>query len=249
MSTRLKQVLLVTLGAVLAAVMIFLGLWQMQVFVDKGNRSVEERAAQPPVPLSEHVATSGEVGDIYGKQVTFTGTYLPAQEIRIPGEGDERILTAVELADGRVLPVVRGATASGAPVEPPPAGTVTETGLFLPGEGDADEGLPDGKLHSVRMPLLAQQWPQQLIPGFVTLGAQDAAAQGLTQASVKLPGGEGSAQNGGYALQWWVFAAFALGMSITFAHTLGVRERRREEAALAAAAEAAPETSKENETA
>ena len=100
------------------------------------------------------------------------------------------------------------------------------------------------------MPLLAQQWPQQLIPGFVTLGAQDAAAQGLTQASVKLPGGEGSAQNGGYALQWWVFAAFALGMSIKLAHSLGVQDRRREEGELAApGTPSASETTKEEQTA
>ena len=70
MSTRLKQILIVGVGAVAAAVMIVLGLWQMQVFVDKGNRSVEDRAAQAAVPLSEHVASDGEVGDIYGKQVT-----------------------------------------------------------------------------------------------------------------------------------------------------------------------------------
>ena len=53
---------------------------------------------------------------------------------------------------------------------------------------------------------------------------------------MELPSGEGSLQNSGYALQWWVFAAFGLGMSIRFAHGLGVRERRRQEAALAASA-------------
>lgn len=250
MSTRIKQVGLVSIGAVVAAVMIFLGLWQMQVFVDKGNRSVEDRAAQPPVPLAEHIGTAGEMGDIYGKQVTFTGTYLPQQEILIPTGAGQRVLTAVELPDGRVLPVVRGLASDPTRIAAPPAGVVTETGLFLPGEGDPDSVVPDGVLRSVRMPLLAQQWHQQLVSGFVTLTEQESAAQGMTHAPVSLPGGEGSAQNGGYALQWWVFAAFALGMSIKLAHSLGVQEHRREEGELAApGGPSAPETIKEEQTA
>ena len=47
--------------------------------------------------------------------------------------------------------------------------------------------------------------------------------------------------NGSYALQWWLFAAFALGMSIKLAVDAGERERRRlDEDALAAAATVAP---------
>ena len=232
MNTRLKQILIVGVGAVAAAEMIVLGLWQMQVFVDKGNRSVEDRAAQAAVPLSEHVASDGEVGDIYGKQVTFTGEYLPEQTVLIPTADGVRVLTAVALADGRILPVVRGLAANDEPYAAPPTGVVTETGLFLPGEGDPDGVVPDGTLRSVRMPLLAQKWPQQLIPGFVTLNAEESSAQGMQQAPVSLPSGEGSARNSGYALQWWVFAAFALGMAIKLAHTLGVKQRNQDDAVL-----------------
>ena len=109
---------------------------------------------------------------------------------------------------------------------------MTETGLFLPGEGDPDGVVPDGTLRSVRMPLLAQKWPQQLIPGFVTLNAEESSAQGMQQAPVSLPSGEGSARNSGYALQWWVFAAFGMGMAIKIAHAMGVKERKAAEAAL-----------------
>lgn len=245
MSTRAKQVGLVGIGLALAAVMIWLGLWQMQVFVDKGNRSVEDRASQPAVPLAEHLGSDGQVGDIYGKQVTFTGTYLPGQEVVIPTGAGQRVLTALQLDDGRVLAVVRGLTTGGAGA--PPTGVVTQTGLFLPGEGDPKGVVPDGSLRTVRMPLLAQVWPQQLVAGFVTLNAAESAAQGLAQAPVQLPGGEGSVQNSGYALQWWVFAAFALGMSIKFSHTLGVQQRRREEDKLTASAETLPSTTTEED--
>lgn len=242
MSTRTKQALFVLVGVVVAGVMVFLGLWQMQVFVDKGNRTVQARAEQAPVPLLDFVGANGAVGDVYGKQVVATGRYLPAQQLTIPaGDGVVRVLTAFELADGRVLPVVRG-VAPTASVPAPPSGTVTQTGLLLPGEGDAAASDP-AQLGSVRMPLLAQRWQQQLIPGFITLTAEDAAAQGLGHASVSLPTGEGSMQNGGYALQWWVFAAFALGMAIKLAQSVGARERQAREDA--ARAELAPANGKD----
>ena len=236
MSTRLKQVLILLVGVVGALVMVFLGLWQMQVFVDKGNKTVEDRAAQAAVPLEDHLGSEASLADIYGKQVTVTGSYLPDHQILIPGEGGYRVLGAFEVVDGRTLPVVRGLTPSESDITPPPAGQVTETGLFLPGEGNVldDRGVavqvPDGQLASVRMPALAQEW-SNLVPGFITLGAADSEEQGLAQAPVNLPTGEGSAQNSGYALQWWVFAAFGLGMAIKLAHSLGVRERTAQEAA------------------
>lgn len=233
MSTRLKQLLIVAAGAVVAIVMVFLGLWQAQVFVDKGNRTVADRAEQPAVALSDHLDSPG-LGDLYGKQVIVTGHYLPDQEITIPADGGVRVLTAFELADGRVLPVVRGFAADGSPMAGAPTGERTEQGLLLPGEGDSDVEVGDGQLGSVRMPLLAQHWTQQLVAGFVTLDGQHAAAQGLAQAAVTLPEGQGEARNAGYALQWWVFAAFGLGMTLKIAHAVGARERRaREEEARA----------------
>ena len=66
----------------------------------------------------------------------------------------------------------------------------------------------------------------------MTLNAEESSAQGMQQAPVSLPSGEGSARNSGYALQWWVFAAFALGMAIKLAHTLGVKQRNQDDAVL-----------------
>lgn len=235
MSTRLKQILVVSIAAVGALVMVFLGLWQMQVFVDEGNRTVQDRAAQAPVPLDEHMGSAGEIGDIYGKRVTITGRYRDEQ-VLVPGVGGRRVLAAFEVRDGRTLPVVRGFVADGVPIPPPPTGERVETGIFLPGEGDVKDDrnmpvpVPPGQLASVRMPALAQLWPQQLVPGFVTLDESDATAHGLAPARVHLPTGDGSARNSGYALQWWVFAAFGLGMAIKIAHTMGVKERRAADA-------------------
>lgn len=226
MGIRAKQTILVAVGLVFAVLGGVLGLWQMQVFVDKGNRSIEARTELPPTPLFDHVRDDGTTDDIYGKPVTVKGFYLPTEQLIIPGEGNSvRVLTAFQTTAGRVVPIVRG-LARRDDVPAPPAGVLQQTGLFLPGEGDAASSGRPGEIGSVRMPLLAQRWPQhQLVPGFVTLSESDAAAQGLAQAPVDLPEGKGSFQNGGYALQWWVFGAFALLMTIKWAQVLGRKER------------------------
>lgn len=220
-----KQALVGVVGFGLALAMIWLGLWQMQVFESKENSSAVARAAQPAVWLLDFVGTDGTVGDIYGKTVWVSGSYQPADQVLVAGEdGTVRVLTALLLADGRVLPVVRGTVGSlTVPAPPPPAGTVTQTGVFLPSEARADHPVPADALGSVRLPLLAQRWSQPLLPGFITLGAADAAAQGLSPAIAVLPTGEGSVQNIGYALQWWVFAAFAVLLTVRFVRTIGRR--------------------------
>lgn len=226
MSVRARQALIVAAGLAVAAVMVVLGLWQMQRSIDSGAAGVRARAEQAAVPLLDYLHADGTTDDIYGKQATVTGEYLPAQQLLVGGpDGALRILTAFRVADGRVVPVVRG-LAPGAVAPAPPAGTRTESGIFLPGEGDSDAAAPAGGLASVRTPLIAQRWPQRITPGFLTLDAAHASAQGLAGASVTLPQGERSLQNGSYALQWWLFAAFGLGMSIKLAHDVGERARR-----------------------
>ena len=71
MPLRVKQTLVILAGVLVAAVMTWLGLWQLQVFTDQGNASAAARAQQPAVPLLDHVDAAGIVGDIYGKPITL----------------------------------------------------------------------------------------------------------------------------------------------------------------------------------
>lgn len=240
MSTRLQQLLIVLAGALVALVMVGLGLWQMQVFVDQGNRTAAARAQESPVPLLDNVGTDGSVGDMYGKPVVVTGRYLPDQQVLVQDEqGGLRVLTAFQVHDGRVLAVVRGSVAGGS-APPPPVGELTQGGVFLPSEAGADHTVQAGRLGAVRLPLLAQEWPQQLLPGFITVDAAESARQGLGAAALKLPTEEGSWRNGGYALQWWVFAAFGFAMSVAIARSLGLRHQREVERGLLEAQEVPP---------
>lgn len=226
MTVRGRQVLIGLAGAVVVVALLSLGLWQMRVFEDREAYNAEARAAQPPVQLVDYVARDGTVGDIYGKQVTVSGRYLPAEEVRVMDpDGSVRVLSAFQLADGRVVAIVRGLGPATGELPAAPPGSVTQTGIFLPTEAAADHAVADGMYASVRLPLIAQWWPQQLVPGFVTLSAEQASAQELYPATAVLPTGEGSLQNLGYALQWWVFAAFAGFMTWRFVHVLGRRGR------------------------
>jgi len=222
---RLKQWLVAVLGTAVCLTMLGLGLWQMRVFEDKENENAALRAQQPAVPLLDNVGADGTVGDIYGKPVTVAGSYLPDQQVLVlDATGSVRVLGALQVSDGRVLAVVRGTVPSvSSPIPTPPTGAVTVTGVFLPSEAADERAVPSGTLASVRLGALAQVWPQQLLPGYVTVSAGDSRDHGLAAAVVTLPTGTGSLQNIGYALQWWVFAAFGAFMTIRFVRALGRR--------------------------
>lgn len=204
---------IVLLGIVAAVVMFGLGLWQAQVSRHGGQQAAAELTAMPVVTMNPEIS-GDRTGASWGRTVSASGHYLD-QEFRVVDDRGVRILTAFELDDGRVLPIVRGTGVS----VPPPNGTLVQHGVFLPTEGDADHSVPTGELGSVRLQTVAQYWPQQLVPGFLTLAADDAAAQGMTAAEVVLPTLDGSVRNSGYALQWWAFGTFALVMTGVWART------------------------------
>jgi cytochrome oxidase assembly protein ShyY1 len=225
MTVRARQALISVGGAIVTVVLLALGLWQMRVYEDREAYNAEARAAQPAVQLVDYVGMDGAVGDVYGKQATVVGHYLPDQQVRVVDpDGTVRVLTAFELADSRVIGIVRG-TESGGDAARPPQGTLSQTGIFLPTEAGDERVVGAGAYSSVRLPLIVQAWPQQVVPGFITLNADEAAAQGMRPATAVLPSGQGSLQNLGYALQWWVFAAFAAFMTWRFVRVLGRRGR------------------------
>ena len=130
-----------------------------------------------------------------------------------------RVLTPLRQADGSVVAVVRGLDSVEA--GEPPAGQVSQMGVLLPSE--QSPGGPVTELTAVQVPVLAQRWPGPLVDGYVILSAPDASEQGLEPAEASLPTGRGRLRNGAYALQWWVFAAFAVGMAIRMARDQGRR--------------------------
>ena len=195
--------------------MLSLGLWQMESFRDQGEEALIARINEPAAELTEVAPIGVLPRDGYGRTVTAQGSYLPDQQLLIidPVEPDTtRVLTAFQLADGSVVPVVRGVSAD-TPAAPP-TGQSSVRGVLLPTEAEPETELPPGQLGSVRLPRITQLWPQQLVSGFIVLDAEGAAAQGLIPAEVVLPSNAGQARNQGYALQWWIFAAAAVAATV-----------------------------------
>jgi cytochrome oxidase assembly protein ShyY1 len=154
--------------------------------------------------------------------VQFEGSYLGQYQLVLPVDGRPdiyRVLTPLRQVDGSVVAVVRGL--AGAEPAAPPAGRVSDLGVLLPSEQSS--GRPATELTAVQVPVLAQRWPGPLVDGFVVLSAADASEQGLEPAVADLPTGSGRLRNGAYALQWWVFAAFAVVMAIRMARDQGRR--------------------------
>jgi cytochrome oxidase assembly protein ShyY1 len=236
--TRLRQGLIIALGIVLAAVMVALGFWQLEVYHRQGEAAAARRADAAPIPLSSVARPGSSAAAGFGRSVTFEGSYDPALQLLVPAEGGTeqfRVLTGLRQADGSVVAVVRGVI-SRPPAPAPPSGQVQQIGVLLPTEEHAAEGnLPTGQIASVRLPTLAQQWPSPLIDGFVTLSGADAASQGLEPATLQLPESPGRLRNGAYVGQWWLFAAFALFMAVRMARDIGVHEAEMAEAEVAEA--------------
>jgi surfeit locus 1 family protein len=222
--TRLRQALILVLGLVLAAGMVGMGIWQFDVYQMQGEAAAVRRAAAPAVELRQVAPAGSAVRDGYGRTVALTGTYLahPQALVALADRPDMlRVVTPLRQPDGSVVAVVRGLVPESADdpqPPPPPAGMLTQTGILLPSE---QASLPTGQ--SLRVSVLAQSWPSPLVDGFVVLSAADARAQSLEPAPASLPEARGRLRNAAYALQWWVFAAFAVFMAVRMARDTGRR--------------------------
>ena len=221
--TLLKQIGIILAGLAAAALMIALGGWQLGVYLAQGQASAQERANEPAVQLSSVAPPGQQVGDAYGRTVEFSGHYDPELQELIPVEGADdqyRVLTGFLLDGGGAVAVVRGVV-TGRQAPPPPTDRSTQRGIFLPSESSPGPDDPTAVPTTVDLPSLTQRWDPQLVNGYVTLSADQAEAQSLQPAEVALPKGDGRLRNGFYALQWWVFAAFAVGMAIRMARDFG----------------------------
>jgi len=111
------------------------------------------------------------------------------------------------------LPVVRGFVTGAAAATPPPDGTLRIGGGLAPGESPSPDPVPSGQIGSVDLSQLVNTWPGELYNAFGFLESESpATASGL--ATVPTPMGETGVnwRNAAYAVQWWVFAGFALWM-------------------------------------
>ncbi len=230
-SPRLWGAHLVALVCVAAAVA--LGLWQYDAWqahreaerVDLTNAEPESLTAvlgaDQPFP-TEHV----------GRPVELEGTWLPEGTVLVSGreesgEDGSWVVTPLTVGGPRepAIPVVRGWVPGTDPAAAPapPTGTAALIGWLQPGEGTgaADQDPTDDVLPQVRIADLVQRVDVDLYGGYVVVdpaataetGGRNAGTTGLEPATLdQLPpaGTFTGWRNIAYAIEWWLFAAFAL---------------------------------------
>jgi cytochrome oxidase assembly protein ShyY1 len=211
-------------GLILGSVALFLwlGAWQWGRVYEPAP-TAETVKAGPIVDVSSIYSTGEPVPDAaVGQLVRLTGEYNAAAQLLVPhhevgGPARFWVLTPLELADGSVMPVVRGWSeeTSGAAVEAP-SGAVVVDGWLSPPESDslragAPEVMPEGQVAIVSSAELLSLWDGPLYQGFVTLRHQRPASELPVVEPLASSLSRGlSWQNLAYAVQWWLFAGFAI---------------------------------------
>ena len=213
---------LLGLVLVLCATFVWLGRWQLGVAESTAQReAVEQARSQAPADLTTllqpHAAVPGRPVVAAVRRHRPLRRRGPAARARAAGSRARPglwVLTPFVLDDGgATLPVVRGFVTDAASATPPPEGTLTIRGGLAPGESPSPDPVPAGQIGSVDLSQLVNTWPGELYNAFGFLESESpATASGL--ATVPTPLGETGVQwrNAAYAVQWWIFAAFALWM-------------------------------------
>lgn len=204
-------------AAVALGFCVVMGLWQLGVY---DSRQEHERADTQAVP---RVALDGLWGAdepfdsrLNQRPVTIEGSFAPADEQmwvvgkQQDGQTGAWLLSPVLVGDAAIL-VVRGWAPEVTELPEVPAGDVTIEAELEPGESGGAPFDPDTReIGSVRIPALTNELPYDLYSGFA-ISTSSSAAGGLALAEtppVEVPWTTGL-RNLAYALQWWVFGAFA----------------------------------------
>jgi cytochrome oxidase assembly protein ShyY1 len=232
--TALKPRWLALFALLVVVVVTFaeLGVWQLHVAQDKGladalRKAHEARPVQVDSLLRPHQTYPGSAS---GRPVTATGRYAADGQLlvgprRLDGRTGWWVVTPLVVqASGGRLAVVRGFVESPQDVSAPPSGDVQLTGAMAQGEspsttpattGGSDGGPATPELGSVDLAVLVNRWPGDLYNAFVFAeqeqadGRELALSPGLHRVPPPEVTGGLEWRNAAYALQWWMFAAFA----------------------------------------
>lgn len=215
-----------------------------------------ERLAAEPVPVEDVLAPqTGLTADDVGRRVVLSGRYAPEEEVLVPGRqvggvDAVMIVTGFHLTEGvhagAIMPVVRGWLPSaelaatrleagvegergiaGVAVPAAPRGTVEVVGVLNAGEAVEGAALPPGQVAAISPAQLTNLWGGPMFSAYLVAQAPGGAAA-LEPAPV--PGADDepglNLQSLAYAVEWWIFAAFAVFMWVRILRDQ-VRERRQ----------------------
>lgn len=218
---RPRWLALLALALAVAGVFAALGSWQL----DRSRAEVRERdlraqAAQTPVPLADVLAPQQAVTTEAARATVVVGGELEADWVRLSprrelGDRTGSWVVAPLVVDGTEPParlaVLLGWQA-GDDVPQVDGGAVELTGVLRGSEAPSGAEVEGAVLETVSTADLLNVWGAPVYTAYLVASADDARAAGLepvpTEPEVRGLGFD--LQNLSYALEWWVFAAFAL---------------------------------------
>jgi len=155
----------------------------------------------------------------YGRSVTATGSFIDSDQVQIGSRlsresiAGDWIVSALETQSGQMIAVVRGWVPQGQ-LFTTPEGTVSIEGVLQPNDAFyasvSDSG---GEVVAIDSQQLSELWDAPLLDGYVVMQSQSPTEANspeivpptISTAEVAFP-----LQNFFYAIQWWVFALFAV---------------------------------------
>lgn len=215
----------------------FLGKWQWDRTQNILN--AERAASEQAVPVTDVVGDV--VGDElqpqdFGRTVLATGRYVPENQVRVTNrlESDqsgaavgEWIVSEFIVDSGTRIAVLRGWVPSGASFFTPTERVALE-GVLQPNEVFYEGAVASQSgVVVIDSAELSDIWGSELASGFVVLITQDPAPVSspvpvpptIATADVAFP-----LQNFFYAIQWWIFAVFAVALYFRWIY-VSARER------------------------
>lgn len=198
---------------------VLLGQWQWDRTQD--ILDAERAAAAEPVLLERIVVDdeswdNAEIGRDVILEGRFTGDDVLLDNREFQGVTGSWVLTRFELSTGASVAVMRGWLPPGESLPPLESGPVRIEGVLHPNEAFY-EGANNSTIVTADSAALAQAWGVPLIDGYVMLQMQDPTlirsdSNGpvVVPPTVQVGDVPFPLQNFFYAIQWWVFAAFAL---------------------------------------
>ena len=251
LAPRLLPLHLLGVAATVAAVL--LGFWQLDAWHARRDAAAQDLSSVAPVALDRVLgpddpfpsAAVGRPVDVSGKWLPGSSFYVSDRDLE--GRVGYWVVTPVavceqpaDCASSSALLVVRGWTARPADAPAAPAGRVKLSGWLQPAEGSGvpDPNPKDDVLPQLRIADAIQRVDQDLYGAYLI--ARDAsptdAMAGLepvTPDSLPAPDTTTGLRNLFYAVEWWVFAGFALFIWGRWARDEVERSQRSTQAAAA----------------
>ncbi|KAB2813118.1 SURF1 family protein [Pimelobacter simplex] len=216
------------LGLLCVSIAVGMGVWQYDAWQTRRAAERVDLTKSDPVPITKVIGPDDPFPTAgLGRPVDVRGTFLPGGTVLVAdrpsddGRSGAWLVTPLTVGDAAApaVPVVRGWVPDGtdpASLPAPPAGEVAVLGWLQPPEssGPVDDDPNDDVLPVLRIADLVQRVDQDLygayviaeepLPSDAAAGVDHATLDQLPQASRFT-----ALRNILYAIEWWVFAAFA----------------------------------------